>query len=135
MSSAALAVVEKFCKYHLENPNTHSNIPADYKGIINHFKEFDGSFSTEIAANPDLLFETISAADFLNESNLLDVLCRTAALLLKNVPIEDVKKRLRLFLNHIYCYHSFFAYIHVVVSFFFNVQAFPMFRKLLIRKI
>jgi len=93
VSSASLAVVEKFCKYHAEHPGEYS--VYNPLGIINSFKQFDKSFSDELRENVDLLFETMAATDYLNEPNLLDVLCRTAALLIKGKPHEEVRKVLR----------------------------------------
>jgi len=90
VSSQCLEKVDKFCKFHHENPTQTSVL--DERFVINHFMPFDKQFSEEMSKDLDLLFQTIRAADYLNQRYLLDVLCRTAALLIKNKNQETVCK-------------------------------------------
>jgi len=85
-----LEKVKQFCEYHAKNPKERSVL--DERFVIDHFKEFDKKFSLEMREDVDLLYETIAAADYLNQSYLLDVLCRTAAILIKNKPVEKVRE-------------------------------------------
>jgi len=90
VSLRCLEKVDKFCEYHSKNPTQTSVL--DERFVIDHFKEFDKAFSLEMRENVDLLFETITAAQYLNQPYLLDVLCRSAALLIKNKNTETVRK-------------------------------------------
>ena len=91
-----LVKIAKFAEYHWKNPSEKSVI--DERFVIDHFKEFDKSFSKEMREDIDLLFETIAAVEYLQYPYLLDVLCRCAALLIKGKPKEDVLKILSLFI-------------------------------------
>jgi len=90
VSSQCLEKVDKFCKFHHENPTQRSVL--DERFVINHFMTFDKQFSEEMSKDLNLLFQTIRAADYLNERYLLDVLCRTAALLIKNKCQDKVRE-------------------------------------------
>jgi len=90
VSERCLKKIDKFCEYHFKNPKEKSVI--DERFVIDHFKEFDKTFSKEMREDVDLLFETIAAAEYLNHAYLLDVLCRCAALVIKGKKREDVLK-------------------------------------------
>lgn len=89
VSSRALRMVEKFCKYHKENPKEASRFIAG--GKVDSFKKFDKEFTDELKADVALLFETLSAADYLDERPLLDVLCHAIAVLIKGKTEEQIR--------------------------------------------
>lgn len=89
VSSRALRMVEKFCKYHKENPKEASRFIAG--GKVDSFKKFDKEFTDELKADVTLLFETLSAADYLDERPLLDVLCHAIAVLIKGKTEEQIR--------------------------------------------
>ena len=70
--SEALEYVCKFCQYHKENPKMVSRFTKD--GPIDHFIPFDKTFSLELREKPEVLFYAIAAADYLDQTKLLDVL-------------------------------------------------------------
>jgi len=90
VSLKCLEKVDQFCAYHSQNPTQRSVL--DERFVIDHFMEFDKKFSLEMREDVDLLFQTIVAADYLGQRYLLDVLCRSAALLIKNKNKETVMK-------------------------------------------
>lgn len=90
VSSRCLEKASAFCKYHHENPAGRSTLKDNFP-IVPYFKEFDKNFSAEMSKDVDLLFETIAAADYLGETYLLDVLCRTAAMVIKGKRVEEVR--------------------------------------------
>ena len=93
--SEALEYVCKFCQYHKENPKMVSRFTKD--GPIDHFIPFDKTFSLELREKPEVLFYAIAAADYLDQTKLLDVLCRSAAMLLYCQNEQQIREKFRLF--------------------------------------
>ena len=97
VTSGALRMVEKFCKYHKENPKEKSVFHP--QGKIDNFKKFDKDFTDELKKDVTLLFETLAAADYLDYRYMVDVVCRAIAILIKGQSEDQIRETFSLFFS------------------------------------
>ena len=116
VSSSALHMIEKFCKYHKENPGEASRFVA--QGKVDNFKKFDKEFTDELKKDVALLFETLTAADYLDERPMVDVLCHAIAALIKGKTEAQIREMFSL------CFDACF-FTHLFHLLFFFCWRFP----------
>lgn len=93
-NSEVFEYVRRFCEYHMQNPKMVSKFTPD--GPIDHFIPFDKALSLELREKPDVLFQLVDAADLLDQMKLLDLACRSCAMLLYGQNEEQIRKKFSL---------------------------------------
>ena len=112
VSSKALEMIDRFCKYHKENPKEASRFLP--QGKVDSFKKFDKDFTDELGKDVKLLFETLTAADYLNPRPMVDVLCHAVAAHIKGKREDQIRETFCLLLSF---FSMCFAFFFSLVSF------------------
>jgi len=90
VTSNILEVVMKWCAQHVGDEEVDKEVDLDEDEDYD-FPDWDEDFIDGL--EEEVLFEVILAADFLNIKMLLDLGCKRVANILKNLSVEEIRKK------------------------------------------
>jgi len=90
VTSNILTEVMKWCEQHVGDPEVDKEVDLDEDEDYD-FPDWDEDYIDGL--EEDVLFEVILAADFLNIKMLLDLGCKRVANILKNMSVEEIRKK------------------------------------------
>ncbi|KAI8909717.1 putative negative regulator sulfur controller-3 [Gorgonomyces haynaldii] len=93
VSGSILKRVLEYCKHHQNDPTEESEAFELQKQRPEEIEEWDAQF---IKMDNELLFEVILAANYLDIKGLLDLGCKTMALMLKGKTTEEIRQMLNI---------------------------------------
>jgi S-phase kinase-associated protein 1 len=93
ISHTILTKIIEYCKYHHENPLPDDKT-EDMKRLDN-IHPWDKKF-TEV--DQDTLFQFILAANYLDIKSLLELTCKTVALMIKGKSPEEIRKTFSMYI-------------------------------------
>jgi len=91
--SAMLSKSIAYCTYHVDNPPKPIPRPLTTDNLGDHVDEFDAAF---VDVDVEVLYELISAANYLDITSMLNLCCSKLASLMKGKKIEEVRQTLRI---------------------------------------
>lgn len=93
LSQIKMNILEKviqWCKQHVGDPDVDKEVDVDEDEEY-EYPDWDQDFIEEL--EEEILFEVILAADYLNIKMLLDLGCSRVANILKNMSVEEIRKK------------------------------------------